>query len=151
MSVVFAEFPSRVLVYASAEDFTEWSGMPAPANVAPLLRSASLLVRRATITAVYGADSNGIPTDGDVLSAFRDATCAQAALWSAAGIDPVGGGVASSAPVRSKKLGSGSVEYDTSVNASVTAFQAKQTAATQLCAEAYLILAQANIPAGLYG
>lgn len=145
MSVVFAEFPSRVIVYASGPDFTEWSGMAAPAKITPLLRSASLLVRGATVASVYGTDTAGLPSDGAVLSAFRDATCAQVALWVSAGIDPAGGGAATSAPVRSKKLGSGSVDYDTSVNASVAAFQAKRAATTVLCAEAYLILQQAGL------
>lgn len=145
MSVVFSDFPSGVLVYASGTDFTTWSGTPAPANIDSLLRSASLLVRGATIASIYSTDANGIPSDGRVLAAFRDATCAQAAMWVAAGIDPVGGGVASSAPVRSKKLGSGSVDYDTSVNASVTAFTAKQAASRELCAEAYMILRQAGL------
>ena len=145
MSVVFSDFPSGVLVYASGTDFTTWSGMPSPANINGLLRSASLLVRGATIASIYSTDANGIPSDGRVLAAFRDATCTQVAMWVAAGIDPVGGGVASSAPVRSKKLGSGSVDYDTSVNASVTAFTAKQAASRELCAEAYMILRQAGL------
>lgn len=145
MSVVFAEFPSRVIAYASGSDFTEWSRMPAPANITSLLRSASLLVRGATVASVYSTDSAGIPSDGAVLAAFRDASCAQVALWVSAGIDPAGGGAASSAPVRSKKLGSGAVEYDTSVNSSVAAFQAKRAAITELCAEAYLILKQAGL------
>lgn len=149
--VVFSEPPSRVISYASAEDFTEWTQQPAPPNAAALLRSASMLVRGATITAIYGADSNGIPTDGAVLSAFRDATCAQAAAWVTAGIDPAGGGVAASAPVRSKKLGSKSVEYDTSVNSSVTAFQARKTATSSLTYEAWLILSQAGLVTALYG
>ena len=149
--VVFAEFPSRVISYASAEDFTDWTEQTAPANATALLRSASMLVRRATITAIYDADSNGIPTDGAVLSAFRDATCAQVAAWVTAGIDPAGGGVATSAPVRSKKLGSGSVDYDTSVNSSVAAFQAKKAATSSLTYEAWLILSQAGLVTALYG
>lgn len=141
-----------MLVYATDEELTGWlDGVPLPANSTTLLRSASLLVRAATKATVYAVDAEGLPTDTVLMQAFADATCAQAALWAAAGIDPAGGGVASSAPVRSKKLGSGSVDYDTSVNASVTAFQAKQAAATQLCAEAYLILSQAGLQAGLYG
>lgn len=132
-------------IYATSEDLTAWSSSPAPANAAGLLRSASLLVEDATITGIYATDTAGLPTDPAVAEAFRDATTAQAAMWSAAGIDPAGGGVASSAPVRSKKLGSGSVEYDTSVNSSVTAYAMKQAAATSLCAEAYLILRQAGL------
>ena len=132
-------------VYATTADLTTWSEAPAPANAAGLLRSASLLVEAATKAAVYDTGADGKPTAGAVADAFRDATCAQAAMWSAAGIDPAGGGVASSAPVRSKKLGSGAIDYDTSVNASVTAFEAKRAAATTLCLEAWLILQQAGL------
>lgn len=134
-----------MLIYATAAELITWLGGPAPANATTLLRSASLLVRGATVASIYGTDTAGLPTDATVRQAFKDATCAQAAMWSAAGIDPAGGGVASSAPVRSKKLGSGSVDYDTSVNASVTAFTAKQAATTSLCAEAWLLLKQAGL------
>lgn len=134
-----------MLIYATSAQLDEWLDGPLPANATTLLRSASLLVRGATVASVYDVDPAGLPTDPAVLAAFRDATCAQAAMWVAAGIDPVGGGVASSAPVRSKKLGSGSVDYDTSVNASVTAFTAKQAASRELCAEAYMILRQAGL------
>lgn len=134
-----------MLIYATSAQLDDWLDGPLPANATTLLRSASLLVRGATVASVYDVDTAGLPTDPAVLTAFRDATCAQAAMWSTAGIDPAGGGVASSAPVRSKKLGSGSVDYDTSVNASVTAFTAKQAAARELCAEAYMILRQAGL------
>ncbi len=145
MSVVFSDYPSMVIVYASATDLETWTGTSAPPNHTTLLRSASLLVRRATVTAVYPVDSAGIPTDLALLSVFRDAVCAQAAMWASVGIDPAGGGVATSAPVRSKKLGSKSVEYDTSVNSSVAAFNAKAGATRELCAEAYMILKQAGL------
>ncbi|KRE79950.1 hypothetical protein [Arthrobacter sp. Soil763] len=134
-------------VYATPADLQDWIGQdkPLPANAAGLLRSASLLVEAATITAVYDTDADGKPTASAVADAFRDATTAQAAMWSAAGIDPAGGGVASSAPVSSKKLGSGAISYDTSVNASVTAFEARRAATTTLCMEAWLILQQVGL------
>lgn len=133
-------------IYATTADLTAWlAPAPVPANAAGLLRSASLLVENATIEAVYATNTAGLPTDTAVAGAFKDATTAQAAMWSAAGIDPAGGGVASSAPVRSKKLGSGSVEYDTSAGGSVTAYAARMAAATSLCTEAWLILKQAGL------
>lgn len=139
-----------VLVYATAENLTTWTGGAAPANVTQLLRSASLLVRESTKTAVYGTDETGLPSDATIADAFKDATCAQVASWVAAGVDPSGAGVSTAAPVRGKRLGSGSVEYDTAVSGSVTAFQAKRAAAVTICPEAFMILQQAGItPAGV--
>jgi len=138
-----------VLVYATNADLTAWlAGAALPANSTVLLRSASLLVRSSTVTALYDVDTEGLPSNATALEAFTDATCAQAAFWAAAGIDPTGGGVGTSAPVRSKKLGSAGIEYDTSVNASVAAFSAKQAAANSLCGEAWMILQQAGIVPG---
>ncbi|QOT15881.1 hypothetical protein [Paenarthrobacter sp. YJN-5] len=139
-----------VLVYADATALTAWTGGPPPANATQLLRSASMLITSATVAAVYGVDDAGLPSDAAVLEAFRDATCAQVAYWVAAGVDPVAGGISTTAPVRAKKLGSGSFEYDTAVSGSVNAFQAKRAAAITLCAEAFMILHQAGItPSGV--
>lgn len=139
-----------VLVYATATDLQTWTGVANPANATQLLRSASLLIQSCTMTSLYAVDGTGLPTDATVLGAFKDATCAQVAYWVAAGVDPASGGVTTTAPVRSKKLGSGGVEYDTGVSASVTAFNAKREAATTMCAEALMILQQARIvPAGV--
>lgn len=137
-----------MLVYATNEDLTAWPVSPLPANSAGLLRSASLLVRSTTMTARYAVDGDGLPADAKVLEAFKDATCTQVAFWVGAGVDPTNGGAQTAAPVQSKKLGSGMVQYDTSVNASVAAFQARRDAANSLCAEAWLILQQAGIVPG---
>jgi hypothetical protein len=140
-----------VLVYAANADLTAWiNPVPLPANSATLLRSASLLIHSYTMTALYGVDSTGLPSDATVLQAFNDATCAQVAAWIAAGIDPVSGGIPTTALVRSKRLGSGAIDYDTSANSSVTVLQAKREAATTLCAEAVMILHQVRvIPGGV--
>lgn len=140
-----------VLVYAADADLTTWiTPTPLPANSATLLRSASLLIHSFTMTALYGVDDAGKPSDTTILQAFKDATCAQASAWLTAGIDPVGGGITTSAPVRSKRIGSAGVDYDTSANTSIPVFQAKREAATVLCAEAVMILHQARvIPGGV--
>lgn len=140
-----------VLVYATDADLTAWiTPVPLPANSATLLRSASLLIHTFTMTALYGVDDTGKPSDATVLQAFNDATCAQAASWAAAGIDPVSGGISTAAPVRSKRLGSAGVDYDTSANTSATVLQAKREAATTLCAESVMLLHQARvIPGGV--
>jgi len=140
-----------VLVYAADADLTAWiNPVPLPANSATLLRSASLLVHSYTMTALYGVDGTGLPSDTTVLQAFKDATCAQAATWNATGIDPIAGGIPTATLVRSKRLGSGAIDYDTSASSSVTVLQAKREAATTLCAEAVMLLHQARvIPGGV--
>lgn len=131
--------------YATAADLATWTGATAPTNATQLLRRASALVRKATAVAFYATDTTGLPTDADTLQAFNDATCAQAAMWAAAGIDPTAGGVALVTPTRRKSIGSASLEYDTSANASVTAYNARGAAALNLCEEAFDILSAAGI------
>jgi hypothetical protein len=135
------------VVYATTTDLTDGGWAPqAPAAAPTLLRFASRLVRRATMTATYATDDAGAPTHEVVRAAFRDATCAQVAAWIASGVDPVAGGAQPiAAPVRGKSLGSGRIEYDTSGSASVTALTARARAATSLGQEALLILADAGL------
>jgi hypothetical protein len=129
-----------VLIYATTADLAEWTQQAAPANAASLLRSASLLVREATKSAYYAVDANNLPTDTDVLEAFRDSTCAQAAYWIALGIDPTTGGLSTQGVLRGKRIGSAALDYDTSALASVTAMQERMAAARELCDEAFRIL-----------
>ena len=133
-------------VYATEQQLAEWSGQAAPDNATVLLRAASRLVDSALLTAVYATDDDGAPTDTKVAAALRDATCAQAATWAALGIDPTAGPAGQSAPlVRSKKIGSASVDYDTSAAASVTVQQSRADAVTQLTGEAVQYLAAAGL------
>ncbi|ASN20698.1 hypothetical protein [Arthrobacter sp. YN] len=136
-----------MIIYATTGDLEQWVS-PAPANAAALLRSASILVRTETMTAVYETTEDGAPTEPRLVEAFRDATCAQVRAWNGMGVDPSTAGVPSAAPVKSKKLGSGGFEYDTSVHSSVTAFQAKREAAAQICIESVMILQQAGLTPG---
>jgi hypothetical protein len=135
-----------VLTYADKDALTDWMGTDPPPNALLLLRSASILVSRATLTARYDVNASGHASDPDVIDALRDATCSQAALWIAASIDPAAGTTQPAAtPVSSKSIGSASVSYDTSESASVTAMTARASAATQLSQEALLILADAGL------
>lgn len=135
------------VVYATTDDLTDGAWVPqVPAAAPALLRFASRLVRRATMTATYATDTAGGPMHEVVRATFRDATCAQVAAWVTAGVDPVAGGAQPiAAPVRGKSLGSGRIEYDTSGSASVTALTARARAATSLSQEALLILADAGL------
>jgi hypothetical protein len=74
------------------------------------LRTAAILVRRATRTAVYDVDTSGVATSAAVLTAFREATCAHAAALVASGAD-AGSGGASAGPVTATSMGPASITY----------------------------------------
>lgn len=100
--------------YATTGDLVvePWNIAPVPANAGRLLRAAARLIRAATITAIYNTDADGAPTHPDVVTAFRDASCAQVVAWLAADVDPTAPVTAKPARVAaSKSLGSGSVTY----------------------------------------
>ena len=137
-----------MIVHATPEDLDVWTGEVPPANAAGLLRSASLLVDRTIITATYVVDGDGRATDSTILGALRDATCAQAAAWAAAGIDPAAGVPGAMRQVRRKSLGSGTVEYEPGAS------QAAVEALGGLTPDAVQILAHAGLMSGavwLYG
>ncbi|PSK95774.1 hypothetical protein CLV30_12826 [Haloactinopolyspora alba] len=133
-----------MLTYATETDLTAspWGIDPVPANVAALLRSASLLVRRKTRTAVYATDADGYPSDTGLRQAFTDATCAQAASWAAAGIDPTGGTAgAKQTAVTSKGIGSASLSYA----GGAAAADARARALDTLCPDAATVLVTAGV------
>lgn len=86
-------------VYATAADYTTWVGADesdstavVPADIDRQLARASLDIERATLTAVYAVDDDGLPTDTAIAQAFEDATCAQVEAWQDTG-DELGTGV----------------------------------------------------------
>lgn len=99
-----------MLVYATPADLQTWTGTAPPANAEQLLRSASLLVRRDTKTALYSTDDTGLPTDSDLAQALKDATTAQAAAWAAANVDPTAGPATVTGTPKSSSIGSGSID-----------------------------------------
>ena len=102
-----------MLVYADEADLsTHVTELPDNADV--LLRFASVLVRRATRFDVYDVTPAGMPDDPWVIDAFRDATCAQAAMWAQNGIDPSSGAAGVDGGVESSSIAGGTVKYDTS-------------------------------------
>lgn len=132
--------------YATTFDLTTWTGEDEPPKAAQLLRSASFVIRRATRSAIYDVDELGHPSDPKLRTAFRDATCAQAAGWAAAGIDPTGGPAAvAPPPVSQKAIGTATIQYDTAAAASVTAQQARAQALRDLHPDAEAILSDAGL------
>lgn len=107
-----------ILIYATSDDLAAWTGAAAPSNAAALLRSASLLVREASATALYDVDGDGYPTDTDVAQVMQDATCAHAAALDAAGVDPAAAGT--DAGVASTSLGGASITYAGASDAAVS-------------------------------
>lgn len=101
-----------MLVYAVPDDLVlgQWLSS-APTDATSLIRMASALVRHATRRDLYDTEPSGLPADDDIAEAMRDATCAQAAMWSKAGIDPVAGSVGRVANVVSQTADGGSVTY----------------------------------------
>jgi len=134
-----------VLIYATSAELTTWLGVAAPANAAALLRSASILVHRATMTAVYDVDvATSLPTDAALVEALRDATCSQVSTWIALAIDPAKG-AAGAKVVTSKSIGSASVSYANAQALANSAVSALADATTSLSQEALLILADAGL------
>lgn len=129
-----------MLIYATESNLSDWTDTATPVNAVQLLRSASGLVAEATQTDFYDTDDTGLPTDPLVLQAFNDATCAQVAMWIAAGIDPSAVGLNQKGLIASKKIGSAVISYDNNGPASVSVTQARQAAATSLCDESMRIL-----------
>lgn len=136
-------------VYASSEDYTALFGTPAPPKIDALLRSASILVRRDTMTATYATDTNGKPTEPRLVDAFKEATCSQAQFWSVNEIDPSGGGLPQTSAIQSKKIGTASLVYDTTAQGNPTVVAARIDAASTLCPEAWLVLQQAGLVPGM--
>jgi hypothetical protein len=112
-----------------------------PQDSARMLAFASRLVTRATMSATYNVDSDGMPTDTILRNALRDATCSQAATWAALNINPAKGAADAGNVIASKSRGAASIQY--AVYASTVLERAR--AATQLSLDARIILAEAGL------
>jgi hypothetical protein len=128
-----------MLVYADPADLATFDGGPPPVNAVALLRHSSLLVAEATRLAVYDTAADGVPTDLDVLQAFKDATCAHASVLAANSIDPRT--VATGTAISQTSIGGATIAY-AGADAAATA---RQTLATRLCPEAWRILSLAGL------
>ncbi|MFG2900976.1 hypothetical protein ACGFZH_28305 [Streptomyces zaomyceticus] len=92
-------------VFATVQEYEDFTGKPAPENADRLLARASRLVSRDTRAAIYETDPAGYPTDSDVRAAFRDATCAQTAEWARREAASTDGSDASAGPWTSVSAG----------------------------------------------
>lgn len=97
---------------ATSADYATWTGTTSPTLIDQTLRACTALVLDATKRAWYATDPlTGLATDTRILEAMRDATCIQAAAWTALGIDPNTGGVITKSVAKSKKIGTAQIEY----------------------------------------
>ena len=127
---------------AAPTDLATWTGVAAPVNAVPLLRSATSLVLACTSADYYAVDPlTGISTDAIVKQALQDAVCIQAAAWSALGYDPLRGGVLDVGVESSTKIGSASITF---ADAALAA-QAQSEAFTTLVPEAERRLRQVDL------
>lgn len=102
-----------MLVYAESHDLADhMAEVPDDAEV--LIRFASVLVRRATRFDVYDTTPAGMPDDPWIIDAFRDATCVQAAMWAANGVNPAAGVAGVDGGVDSSTIAGATVKYNTS-------------------------------------
>lgn len=106
--------------YATSADLARFldpdaADPPVPPKAGVLVREASQVVSDALRLVRYAVDAEGLPSSVRQREAVRDATCAQAAAWLAAGIDPLQVGGAQDAlggrRVSSKSAGGLSVSY----------------------------------------
>lgn len=136
------------LTYATDTDLQAWltAATPAPDNAPRLLRTASAMVRSATRAATYDTEPSGLPEAGTAAAdAMRDATTAQVEAWLYLSIDPAKGQADDgSKTVASKSISGATIQY--AVHAATA--QARADSATQLCAEAALILSNAGLTTG---
>jgi hypothetical protein len=108
-----------VLVYAEPDDLMDgWlNEQPDDFEAKRAIRAASRLVRQATRCDRYEVDPAGLPVDLTISEAMRDATCAQAAMWITAGIDPGAGTAGREIGIASQSADGGSVTYSDSISA----------------------------------
>lgn len=136
-----------MLLYAAQWDIMDqwdpaWGDVPASESMDRALRVASRRVRHATRAALYDVGTSGLPTDPDVVEAFRDATVAQCVLWLANGLDPDKPLEQPVQKVTSKAMGGRNISYSGD-DPRVT--EARMQAAKELCDDAALILSDAGL------
>ncbi len=73
------------MTYATADDYTEYTGKPGPDDIDRRLTRASERIDELLSNAIYETNSEGFPVEPHLADAVRRATCAQAAWTLAVG------------------------------------------------------------------
>jgi hypothetical protein len=115
-------------VYATATQFTTYTGQPADADTDRLLRDASIMFDAELLgLSAFAVDADGLPTDARVAEAFAAAVSHQVAWWGELG-DSTGAAGA----------GWGSVEIGSvKLSRSVTAVSGSDSPARQIAPKAW--------------
>jgi hypothetical protein len=130
-----------VPLYATVQEYQDYTGTVPDGDELPMLRTASEYVRWATRNDRYAALPTGIPEDDDLREAMRDSACQQVLVWKKASIDP-NAGEEGLKPTRIEAgIGSATVKYE-SVSARD---RARQKAVLQLSPSAFRILRNAGL------
>ena len=106
-----------MLILATTDELTTWMEAPAPDNATVLLREASGLVSDACKCDIYDTQSNGKPSDPDLVEAMMEATCAQAEAWAAAEMDPTKGPGGQAPRLTTSAQDGSSLSFDTYLTA----------------------------------
>lgn len=127
-------------IYATPSDLMpDWLD-EIPANATRLIRAASVMVEDTTRLALYATDTQGLPTEPEVIEAFRDAVCNQVAIWHAGELDPNAGAAGQALYVKSQTVDGGSVTLEGHVSV-----EERTKAATGLDNSTLMILRNAGL------
>lgn len=126
------------MAHATSQEYEDYTGATAPADIGLKLTRASRLVDKELLCAVYDVDDTGTATDAEVLAALRDATCEQVAAWVASGTEDGTGAapVYQDVQIGSVRLGRGATSGGAGGGGS---------AATRLAPQARMVLEQARL------
>lgn len=141
MPAYYGDFVTPAALCAET-DVATYTGVPNPANVDALIRSATRLVLRATRQAYYTVDpTTGLAVDTYIGGALQEATVVQVAAWITLNVNPLAGGVLQESVTQSDHLGPRSVTYADGKLAA----QAMFDAVNDLVPEAERILEMQNL------
>lgn len=129
-----------MLIFATEAQLSDWTGQPSPSNAVALLREASIRVRSTCQADVFDVLPNGLPADDDKRIAMQEATCSQAAVWAATGVDPTAGAGGLAKEVVSSGIDGASTTFNTAATDA-----AKAESIDRLCLAAYTILRNAGL------
>ncbi|NMM84309.1 hypothetical protein B2J88_08040 [Rhodococcus sp. SRB_17] len=129
-----------MLVYATVDQFTTWTGKPQDDSAKPLLRYASSRVADACRCDIYDTQPNGLPVDDDKRIAMQEASCAQAERWSELGVNPAAGAGGLDVQITASSIDGASIS-----TTAATVDAAKAASLVGLCELAMSILRDAGL------
>lgn len=128
-------------IYATAEDYQEFTGQTPPSDITVLLADATRMLEANVFrVCLYEVDEDGYPSNTTVRDAFRDAVCAQV-RW----FDDVGDSTGASA------VGWGSVRLGSAqLSRSVTAVSGASSAAREIAPAVWDVLQSPDLTPDIF-